>query len=50
VPAVYAPLSSRRVLTMEFAEGCAVTDVPALQREGLQPAQVAELISQVCSQ
>lgn len=50
VPAVHAPLSSRRVLTMEFANGVSVTDAAALHREGLQPAAVAELIAQAFSE
>lgn len=32
---------------MEFAEGCPITDVAELQRQGIQPQQVAQLVAQV---
>ncbi len=33
-------LSSERVLTMEYMTGVGVTDIDALKREGLNPAEV----------
>lgn len=46
VPAAQPALSSRRVLTMDFMDGVGVTDVAAIERLGLKPADVAKLVSQ----
>lgn len=40
VPAVHPQLSSERVLTMDFMEGCGVTDLAALKAAGLSPTEV----------
>jgi aarF domain-containing kinase len=46
LPDVLPQLSSHRVLTMTFEEGCSVTDKSALLRMGLSPASVARLLSE----
>lgn len=45
VPTVYPQLSSSRVLTMEYMEGCGVTDLAALKAAGLSAAEVSFLLS-----
>ena len=40
VPTVYPMLSSSRVLTMEFMDGCGVTDLVALKAAGLKASDV----------
>jgi predicted unusual protein kinase regulating ubiquinone biosynthesis (AarF/ABC1/UbiB family) len=51
VPQIVRPLSSRRVLVMEFMPGVRVTDVAALRRIGVEPADVARrLIDVFCEQ
>lgn len=44
VPRVYDTFTSRRVLVMEFVDGVKVTDVAAIERFGIQPTQVVEII------
>ncbi|GLT89179.1 hypothetical protein SLE2022_071740 [Rubroshorea leprosula] len=48
---VYAPqvhwnLSTSRLLTMEFMDGAQVNDVKTIQKLGIQPQEVAKLVSQ----
>lgn len=43
VPAVHPELSSSRVLTMDFMDGCVVTDLGALKAAGLSPTEVRRL-------
>ena len=51
VPQIVRPLSSSRVLVMEFMPGVRVTDVAALRRIGVEPADVARrLIDVFCEQ
>lgn len=51
IPMAHSHLSSKRVLTMDFEEGCYATDVAEIQRLGLQTGDVARLISTVfCEQ
>ncbi|KAK6929471.1 ABC1 atypical kinase-like domain, partial [Dillenia turbinata] len=45
-PRVYWKLSTSKLLTMEFIDGVQVNDVKAIQRLGLQPSEVAKLVSQ----
>ena len=45
VPRVFRDLSSCRVLTMEFMRGIPVTDIAKLRRAGIDPAALAERIS-----
>jgi aarF domain-containing kinase len=45
VPDVFPALTTSRVLTMSFEEGCYPDDAKALRRMGLAPAEVARLIS-----
>ncbi|KAL6782666.1 hypothetical protein ACKKBG_A07645 [Auxenochlorella protothecoides x Auxenochlorella symbiontica] len=45
VPAIVHPLSSARVLTMEFMDGVMVTDLEGLARLRVPPAAVAERVS-----
>ncbi len=51
VPEVYREFTTRRVLTMELAEGIKVTDVGALERAGISKHAVAQkLIEIFCDQ
>ncbi|KAK9803104.1 hypothetical protein WJX73_003925 [Symbiochloris irregularis] len=45
VPAILPSLSSARVLTMEFVEGYEVTERERMLSEGLQPQEVANIVS-----
>lgn len=44
IPAIYWPLSSRRVLTMDYLDGIKITDVAALRGAGIDPTQVADTL------
>ena len=44
-PKVYWNLSTSKLLTMEFMDGAHVNDVKAIQRLGIQPKEVAKLVS-----
>ncbi|BDA50400.1 AarF domain-containing protein kinase 1 [Coccomyxa sp. Obi] len=46
VPEILHPLSSKRVLTMEFVTGANVCDKAALARMGLKASDVARLVSE----
>ncbi|XP_016040659.2 uncharacterized aarF domain-containing protein kinase 5 isoform X2 [Erinaceus europaeus] len=46
VPRVYWALSSKRVLTAEFCEGCKVNDVEAIKSMGLAVQDIAEKLIQ----
>jgi aarF domain-containing kinase len=51
VPEVYREFTTRRVLTMELAEGIKVTDIEALERAGISKHAVAQkLIEIFCDQ
>jgi ubiquinone biosynthesis protein len=43
IPKVYKEYSSRRMLTMEFADGCKITNVEQLKAWGLNPQKLVEL-------
>ncbi|XP_043725430.1 putative ABC1 protein At2g40090 [Telopea speciosissima] len=45
-PTVYWNLSTSKLLTMEFIDGAQISDVKAIQRLGIQPNEVAKLVSQ----
>ncbi len=45
VPSVFRDLSSERVLTMEFMRGIPITDTAKLRKAGIDPAALAERIS-----
>jgi len=45
VPEIYLDRSSHRVLTMEFVQGESVLDLAALQRVGINPAELSRTIS-----
>ncbi|XP_058207251.1 putative ABC1 protein At2g40090 [Rhododendron vialii] len=45
-PTVYWNLSTSKLLTMEFIDGAQVTDVKKIQGLGIQPNDVAKLLSQ----
>jgi predicted unusual protein kinase regulating ubiquinone biosynthesis (AarF/ABC1/UbiB family) len=34
-------LTTKRILTMEFMEGCKIDDVQALEKAGIDPVQVS---------
>ncbi|HLP21302.1 MAG TPA: AarF/ABC1/UbiB kinase family protein [Chitinophagales bacterium] len=42
VPRAYREFSTRKVLIMEFAKGCKITDVEQLKAWGLSPARIVE--------
>jgi len=42
IPRIYWPLTTRRVVTMDYLDGIKITDLPALERAGIDPAQVAD--------
>lgn len=44
-PTVYWNLSTSKLLTMEFIDGAQVTDVKKIQGLGIQPNDVAKLVS-----
>ena len=46
VPRVYHELTTPRVLTMEFEEGCNITDVEAIAAMGLRTKDVARILSE----
>uniref|UniRef100_A0A2N9GL70 ABC1 atypical kinase-like domain-containing protein n=1 Tax=Fagus sylvatica TaxID=28930 RepID=A0A2N9GL70_FAGSY len=45
-PKVYWNLSTSKLLTMEFMDGAQVNDVKTIQKLGIQPNEVAKLVSQ----
>ena len=47
VPRVYHELTTRRVLTMELAEGIKVTDLAALERAGIDKRAVAQKLIEI---
>lgn len=44
-PKVYWNLSTSKLLTMEFMDGAQVNDVKTIQKLGIQPKEVAKLVS-----
>lgn len=44
-PKVFWNLSSTKLLTMEFIDGAQVNDVKTIKKLGIQPAEVANLVS-----
>jgi ubiquinone biosynthesis protein len=47
IPQVIAPLSTDRLIVMDYVEGYKVTDRVALERAGIDPRQVARLLNEV---
>ena len=47
VPSVFRDYSTRRVLVLEYVEGTKVSDVAAMQRAGVDPQEVAQLLLEV---
>ncbi|GIW41819.1 MAG: hypothetical protein KatS3mg076_2396 [Candidatus Binatia bacterium] len=47
VPRIHRPLSTSRVLTMEFLDGIKVTDVEGLRRAGIGPASVVQALMRI---
>eukprot|EP00181_Compsopogon_caeruleus_P005708 CAMPEP_0184678904 /NCGR_PEP_ID=MMETSP0312-20130426/1708_1 /TAXON_ID=31354 /ORGANISM="Compsopogon coeruleus, Strain SAG 36.94" /LENGTH=331 /DNA_ID=CAMNT_0027128003 /DNA_START=778 /DNA_END=1774 /DNA_ORIENTATION=+ len=45
IPMVYPEWSSRRVLTMEFIQGCRVTDLECLRKWNISPHDIARVIT-----
>ncbi|KAJ4978124.1 hypothetical protein NE237_008904 [Protea cynaroides] len=45
-PSVYWNLSTSKLLTMEFIDGAQISDVKGIQKLGIQPTDVAKLVSQ----
>ncbi|KAK9127997.1 hypothetical protein Syun_016794 [Stephania yunnanensis] len=49
-PSVFWNLSTSKLLTMEFMDGAEISDVKKIQRLGIQPSEVAKLVSQAFSE
>jgi ubiquinone biosynthesis protein len=47
VPTLYREFTTPRVLTMEFLSGSNIMDVAALERKGIDPAELAEHITEL---
>jgi ubiquinone biosynthesis protein len=45
IPGIFAGLTTERLLVMELMEGVKITDKEALSRAGIEPRQVAELLT-----
>lgn len=43
IPKIYRQLSTQRILTMEFIEGCKIDNVLEIEKFGANPAQIASL-------
>ena len=51
IPESFIQLSSSRVLTMSFEDGCYITDQETLVKEKIQPAHIARTVSKMfCEQ
>ncbi|EGD72100.1 atypical/ABC1/ABC1-B protein kinase [Salpingoeca rosetta] len=50
VPEIRWDLSSKRVLTMEFAEGCSLSDVDGLRDSGLNLTTVSRIVTELFSE
>lgn len=51
VPGVVPEMSTRRVLVLELLEGIKISDVPALKAAGIDPQEVAQLLTETyCEQ
>jgi ubiquinone biosynthesis protein len=50
VPTVFRDLTTSRVLTMEFLSGRSIMDIAALERAGIDAAQLAEHITEIIYQ
>jgi ubiquinone biosynthesis protein len=50
IPRIYRDLTTRRVLTMELVEGIKVTDLPALERAGIDKHAVAQKLIEMFTQ
>jgi len=50
VPRVFRELTTPQVLTMEFISGYDIMDVPALERAGINPAELSERITELIYQ
>lgn len=48
MPKVYTQLSTQKVLTLEWIDGARLTDLPALQKMGLEPTKMVDALVQ-CS-
>ena len=47
IPEIVHELSTRRVLVLEYLPGIKITDLPALEAAGVDPARVARLLAEV---
>jgi len=45
VPKIIWEYSTRRVLTMEYLDGIKITDIQSMEREGIEPQAVAQLVT-----
>lgn len=51
IPSVFWETSRRRVLTTEFIEATKISDIPALEAQGIDPNQVAQIMTEAyCEQ
>eukprot|EP00468_Gymnochlora_sp_CCMP2014_P002340 CAMPEP_0167757500 /NCGR_PEP_ID=MMETSP0110_2-20121227/9960_1 /TAXON_ID=629695 /ORGANISM="Gymnochlora sp., Strain CCMP2014" /LENGTH=457 /DNA_ID=CAMNT_0007643697 /DNA_START=209 /DNA_END=1583 /DNA_ORIENTATION=+ len=49
IPRIYRDLSTSRVLTMSFEEGCKISEADEIKRQGNNPREVARLLSSAFS-
>eukprot|EP00850_Spirogloea_muscicola_P006811 SM000033S12332 [mRNA] locus=s33:244821:247672:+ [translate_table: standard] len=47
MPMIYRDMSTKRVLTMEFMEGCRIDNVASLREQGLDLTQIADVLVEV---
>nr|XP_024393504.1 uncharacterized aarF domain-containing protein kinase 1-like isoform X3 [Physcomitrium patens] len=47
IPRIFRELSTKRVLTMEFMEGCKIDDIKSLEKAGVDPKEVASLLAAI---
>ncbi len=50
IPLVYWPFTTKKVLTLEYLEGVKISDVGAIDREGIDRREVARLLAEAYSQ
>jgi len=49
-PKIFWKLTTKRVLTMEFINGCKINDLPALSKMKIDPVDVSRVLSEIFSE
>jgi len=47
IPSIHWESTTKRILTMQFIDGCKITDAKAIQKMGLRTQDVSTALSQV---